>query len=86
MKMGGVGGFEVKQDFTAMGARKLHVMLLCVCNDLSSVEGAMKFTKGKLLSSSLEGLLTSGFLTYLELRSWLSGTAQADFKDPLVLE
>jgi hypothetical protein len=47
MKMGGVGGFEVKQDFTAMGARRLHVILLCVCNDLSSVEGAMEFTKRK---------------------------------------
>ena len=56
MKKGGIGGgFEAKQDFH--GNRRTQTASLCchvcVCNDPSSVEGAIDFAKRNLPSQAL---------------------------------
>jgi hypothetical protein len=66
MKKGGIGGVSrLNGIFTAMGARRLHhyaTACVCVCNDPSSVEGAIDFAKRNPPSQALGR-------TYLRLAS-----------------
>jgi len=65
------GGLRLNGIFTAMSARRLHHhATVCVQQSQLRREGVIDFVKRNPPLKPLEGLLTSGFLTYVGFWSY----------------